>query len=353
MRPGPWLSRSASLRPGRTHGKTRSHAVRCRRRHGHSRDARPRRRGERPAHRRHRQGRTPHLEEVRHHEVPDAPVRVSGGAARPRRSARTADHPRAVPRPAHREEVPGPAAGQPRRPRRQRSHTRRIRRFRAAEGGGGPVRRHRLRSARCRREQTGRQLQVRLLRPGAPGLRAAHTSDRAGQPPARQGLRAGLRQEVRGRPAAPQHDQRRARHGPDPRGSRQQADQLLRLLVRHLPRRGLCQALPPAGATRGPGLGRRPHRRLVRGQPRAGPRLRRPPPRVPGVGRQVRQDVRARHRSRAGRGQVVRDAGSPGQRAGRREGGPLRAGGHLPPRRLLQRLLALSRRGVRGLRERQ
>lgn len=37
----------------------------------------------------------------------------------------------------------------------------------------------------------------------------------------------------------------------------------------------------------------------------------------------------------------------------RLEGGRLRAGGHLPPGRLLQRLLALPRRGVRGLCERQ
>ncbi len=42
----------------------------------------------------------------------------------------------------------------------------------------------------------------------------------------------------------------------------------------------------------------------------------------------------------------------PREEARGREGGRLRAGGHLHPRRLLQRLLAIPRRGVRGVRER-
>ncbi len=68
---------------GGLHENTRSRAVRRRRRAGREPYGRARR-GERTALRRNLPRRETRLEEVRHHRLPDAPVRVPQGAARPR-----------------------------------------------------------------------------------------------------------------------------------------------------------------------------------------------------------------------------------------------------------------------------
>jgi hypothetical protein len=81
-------------------------------------------------------------------------------------------------------------------------------------------------------------------RPGWPGPRS--TRRRA------QGRRRAAR--------PPQDHRRRRRHGEHPQGARREADQLLRLLVRHVPRPGLQHAAPGAGPPDGARRQRRPAR---------------------------------------------------------------------------------------------
>lgn len=263
--------------------------------------------------------RRPGLEEVRHRRLPDAPVRVRRGAAGPRRPLRPHGHAGAVAHPAHREEVPGPAAGEPGRSGRQRADARRVRRRVAAEEGRRRVRRRRVRPARRGREPPGPGLRAGPLRRRTPRLGAHLARGGAGQPGPREVLRRGVRAQVRRPAAAHDHDGRRARPGRDPAGAGRGADQLLRLLLRHLPRHRVRQAVPAAGAASGAGLRGRPDGRLVRLQPRPEPGVQRPPPRVHGLGRQARRDVPPRHRRGEDRGRLVRDAG-------RAQGGPGRMG---------------------------
>ena len=246
-------------------------AVRCRRRRGRDAHGRPRRRERRRTARAQPPGREARLEEVRHHQLPDAPVRVPEGAARPRATRAGEQITLALSRVPHTAKTyQGPLLVNPGGPGGSGLTLAGFVASVAAEGGGGPVRRHRLRPARGGREQARPELQAGPLRPGAPGLRAEHPGDREGQP--RRAPGPSPRPAARStRSVLPYIDtrQRRAGHGRDPRGPRRPEDQLLRLLVRHLPGRGVRQAVPAAGAAPGPGLDRRPDRRLVRGQPRA------------------------------------------------------------------------------------
>ena len=154
---------------------------------------------------------------------------------------------------------------------------------------------------------------------GAPRLRAAaRPRSRRPTSTARAGLRRGLRQEVRGRAAVHRHGERRPGHGRDPR-----RPSARRRSTTSATRTAPTWAPSTPSSTRS-GYGAwcwtpivDPDRRLVRGQPRPGLRLRRPPQGVHGLGRQVQRDVQARHRSGEDRGQVVRDAGGPGARSPR------------------------------------
>ena len=288
-------------------------------------------------------------------ELPEASVLHAEGAAGPLASPNGKKISIALSRIQHTaKKSQGPAAGQPRRPRRQRTDARRVRRRLAAEEGGGAVRRDRLRPARRGRERARARLQAGLLRPGAPRHRAAQREGRAGQHQARQGLRRRVRQEVRQAAAAHRHGERRRGHGRHPHGPRQQEDQLLRLLVRHVSRRRIRQVVPGPGAARGAGQRRRPRRASgtrttsTRTSPST-PATRRSPPGSPSTTPTTGSAPTRRRSRRPGTRCATRCAKKPaGGKVGRR-----RAGGHLHPGRLLQRLLAGPGRGVRRVRQRQ
>ena len=69
--------------------------------------------------------------------------------------------------------------------------------------------------------------------------------------PGRRGTRRRANADVRNVARPHEHDRLRPRHGQHPEGARRAADQLLRFLVRHLPRRGLRDAVPVPGASDG------------------------------------------------------------------------------------------------------
>ncbi len=73
---------------------------------------------------------------------------------------------------------------------------------------------------------------------------------------------------------------------------------LPRLLVRHVPRGRVREAVPAPRAAGRPGLGRPPGGRLVRREPGAGPRIRRPPQGVRCVGGPARQGCTGSARTR-------------------------------------------------------
>ena len=142
---------------------------------------------------------------------------------------------------------------------------------------GCVVRLDRLRPARRRRERPVAALQPPLLHLQPAELRAdLEGRSRSGladpQPPLLQTLR---QHRGQAHPAAARDDARhRARHGPDPRGARRRHDELLRLLLRDLPRPGLRHPVPGPGRALRPRRGGEPAPRLVLRQPRPGPRLR-------------------------------------------------------------------------------
>ena len=341
------------LRPGRPDEQTRSRSVRRRRRGG------------RDAHRRppaaasagpRRPAASPHLEELRHQRLPDAPVRLAAGAARSRRPGGR-QITLALSRVRHTAKTyQGPLLVNPGGP-----------------GGSGLTLAGFVASALPK--SVAAQYDVIGFDPRGVGAEQA----RPGLP-ARALRRRCARTRV---PSTPAIEQRQPRPcaGPSPRRAARSTrtccpyidtvstvrdmdairaalgapeDQLLRLLLRHLPGRRLRQALPAARAAPGARLDRRPRRRLVRRQPGPGPRVQRPPPGVPRLGRASTTPTYKLGTDPArveAKWYAMRDALA--KKPARQEGGRRRAGGHLHPGRLLQRLLALSGRGVRGVRERQ
>ena len=170
-------------------------------------------------------------------------MRQARGAARLREAERDEDQDRHLARPAHDDEVPGRDAGQPGRPGRLRARPLRPRPVRAGRRRR-QLRLDRLRPARRRRQRAQGVVRQRLLRLRPPALRP-------GQPRAERRLvredgayTDALRQEERPDPGPPDDGGLGQRHGEHPQGARREEDQLLRLLVRHLPRPGLRHALP-------------------------------------------------------------------------------------------------------------
>ena len=132
-----------------------------------------------------------------------------------------------------------------------------------------------------------------------------------------QGLHQALRRAQQGDPAVRVDRQRGARHGRHPRRDGRQEAQLLRLLVRHVPRRDLHEPLPrqlPRDGARRPGRRQRLHQQ-ARGRPaRAVGRLRaRARPVLPGL-RAGPVVLPVRRRRPVG---GLRRARRPGQRARR------------------------------------
>ena len=94
------------------------------------------------------------------------------------------------------------------------------------------------------------------------------------------------------RAARPRQDHRLGgRHGEHPQGPGRQADQLLRLLVRHVPRSGLQHTAPEPGAPDGAGRQCGPARGLVRRQPRPGRGVRQEHADLLRLGRRARLDL--------------------------------------------------------------
>ena len=141
---------------------------------------------------------------------------------------------------------------------------------------GRELRLDRLRPARRRLERGRTELHPGLLRLRPPELRGDDATARAGLARPLQELRGGVRPQERPGVALEPHARRtpsgtwtRIRQALGPA-----ADQLLRLLVRHLPRPGLRHAVPGAGAADGAGQQRRSAPGVVPGAARSGPRLR-------------------------------------------------------------------------------
>ena len=231
-------------------------------------------------------------------------VRDARGAAELRRPRRQEDHAGAVDDPGHRagRQAAGRAAGQPGRAGRARPVARGGGRGRAEPAGGGHLRHRRVRPARGGRFGPRAELRPELLRRGAARLHPGQRGRRAGAHRPGQGLRGRVRAAVRLAAALHDDGQHGPRHGPDPPGIRRIEDQLLRVLLRHLSRPGLRDAVPRPGAPDGARLHRGPDRRLVPGQHRPGLRL-------PGAARRVlRLDGEVRLRLSPG----VHPGGGPG-----------------------------------------
>jgi hypothetical protein len=277
-------------------------------------------------------------------------VRGAAGTAGLQPARRRQDHPGGVARAAHllRRRLPGRHAGQPGRPRW----------LRAGAGGARAVRarqrrRHlrldRLRPARGRRQLPVAQLHPRLLRLRPPLLRAGDPGAGADLAGPLGVLRRRLRAQ-RGGTAAPHEDHRqRQGHGEHPQDPRRQADQLLRLLLRHLPGAGLLDPVPVAGAAHGAGQQRRPAERLVPGQPQPGRGLRPRHQHLVRLGGQVPRGLPpGRHQGR-GAPAVVRPGAAPAAAPGGRPDRRRRVDRRVRAGRLQPVLLARPRRGVRRL----
>ena len=170
-------------------------------------------------------------------------------------------------------QVPRRHAGQPRRPRRLRPRPFGARpgdRRTSSAGRGRGLRLDRLRPARRRVQRARAVLRPRLLRLRPAELRAEHARARQAWLAAPAATPAAC---AAGRPALLRHMRPPTPSATwtHPQGAGPAADQLLRLLLRHLPRAGLRHAVPGAGAPDGPRQQRRPAPGLVPGQPRPGP----------------------------------------------------------------------------------
>ena len=163
---------------------------------------------------------------------------------------------------------------QPRRPRRLRSDLLGLR----LAAGRRPSRRRRadlrlgrLRPARCRLQQARPVLPLGLRRLRPAQLRPAHPGHRALLAAQVEAVRPRLRDSPAAAPARPPQDHRhRRRHGEPAQGARRAEDQLLRLLLRHLPRPDLRHAAPAPGPPPGDGRRRRPEPHAVPVEPRPG-----------------------------------------------------------------------------------
>ena len=183
------------------------------------------------------------------------------------------------------------------------------------------------------------QLRPELLQGRAAGLHPGQRGGRAGADRPGEGLRRRVRAAVRLVPAVRDDGEHGARHGPDPPGLRRQAADLLRLLLRHLPRPGLRHAVPRPGAPDGARLHRGPDRRVVRRQHQPGLRLPGPARGVLRLDREVRLHLPpGQHRGAGRRRPTTRCARqlakAPGRRAGRPDDRPGRARRHDPARRV-------------------
>ena len=208
-------------------------------------------------------GRKRAVESVRRSHAAELPCPVwrGEGAGRLRQAERRPARSRGVTRAAHgsRRAVPGRDAHEPGRPWRVRPDLVGPRRLRARWRGRG-LRLDRLRSPWCRRQRARAVLRSPTTSvPTGPNYVPYDSAAASSLARPLQGLR--------GRPAAQNdaallvhltHHRLRSRHGQHPQGAGPAADQLLRLLLRHLPRPGLRHPVPGAGAAHGPRQQRRP-----------------------------------------------------------------------------------------------
>ena len=174
----------------------------------------------------------------------------------------------------------------------------------------------------------------------APGVVAAWQAraERYAAACATQGWRAAV---------APHHRGRRQGPGHHPQGAGRQADQLLRLLLRHLPRPGLRHPLPAEPAAGGVRRRGRPPRGVVPGQPRPGRRVPEGHRGVLRLDRQERRRLPPRQLRRRRREALLRRAGQAPGRSGGRQDRPVRVDRHLPAGGLLRLGLGEDRVDVR------
>ncbi len=211
-----------------------------------------------------------------------AAVREPAGAARLRRPVRPQDHPGAVGDPGHRAGRPaaGRAAGQSGRSWRQRP-------VHGGQHGGRPRPAVAAEYDIVGFDTRGVGSSVPALscdpsffsRP-RPGYVPPERSGRAGAGQPGEAVRGRLREAVRLAAAVHDHRGPGQGHGLDPGRARAAADQLLRRLLRHLPRPGVRDAVPAPDPPDGAGQRGRSGGRLVRRQHRPGLRLPGPDDRV-------------------------------------------------------------------------
>ena len=243
-------------------------------------------------------------------------VRLPGGPARLRQPDGS-DHPaRGLADPAHQGPLPRRGVRQPRRPRRECAAVLAARRRHPAR------RRQDLRlvrhgPARRRGVYPGAELRPEVRQLPAPAV-PAHDH---GDPELLAGQDRGVRRRVRhlggeGPAAAPEDDGQRGGLRVAPHRDRAGAGDLLRLLLRHLPRAGVGHPAP--GLAQGDGARRRrePRPRLVPGEPRPGPRLRDRLQEVLHVDRQARPHLPPGPLRPAGRQAVREAAQAAGEEAG-------------------------------------
>ena len=198
-----------------------------------------------------------------------AAVREPEGPARLLPPGRQEDHAGAVPGARHRPagQAPGHPAGQPGRAGRLRPQPGRVRGRRPGPECRGRVRHRRLRHPGGRVLGAVDALRPVVLRHGPAQLHPGHGRRRADHGEPGEGLRRGLREEVRLAAAVHDHRGHRQGHGLDPGGHGAAEAQLLRLLLRDLHRAGVRHAVPAPRGPHGAGQHRRPGRGVVGRQP--------------------------------------------------------------------------------------